>query len=422
MNRKSNFFAVAFGIFFLVSGLFANEWFLKYFFSPDGRLILATRILIWLFDLVMIGSGVFLLVTKSFPKLILVCLSIIITLLLIETGLSGYFDLSKDLFIPNPRNTGSYRLKPGLHIQRKIGAASFLFQTNSLGMPWREVEIENPKNRTRIAFVGDSFVFGCCASRIENNFVGRIDRKLNSKYEVLNFGVVGYGLADEELMIREEVLRFHPSYVVLMFYNGNDFSDTFLSLDSKGKLLGIHGRSPDDRPETATKFTATQKRLRVITNSALFRVLNQLFETREDPRKIFADPNRFDSWVYWSKRTYTPVAEKAKQISLQVLGRILEFCGKNHIQAFVITIPYVNQVYSDEITTADYDFNLPQKYVSDSLKGSSAYYYDLLPPLRNYARNNRNEIYLPGDGHFNDEGHKLVAEILFNYFQNELHQ
>jgi len=404
------------GFTLLLVGIIANEKLLTLIFSPDGNLLTVTRIIIWSLDILLILSGIFLLITQSFLKLILMYASLLASFLLVEKGLSRYFDLSGDFFIENPNGTGSYRLKPNLQIQRKIGAASFDFHTNSLGMPWHEVQIENPQNKTRIAFVGDSFVFGCCASELTKSFVGTFGRKLSSKYEVLNFGVVGFGLADERLLIKEEVLKFHSKYIVLCFYNGNDFSDTFLSITPDGKLLGIHGRSPGDRKDIPTNFTQTQKRTRIITNTATFRVLNQLLMTREDPRKIFGDPDRFDSWVFWSKRDYPPIANKAKDLSLSELNEILNLCERNQIQLIVVTIPYVNQVYATELTSGEFDFRLPQKYVEDLLKGHSALYFDLLPSLRDYVHRTGHEIYLRGDGHFNDEGHELVGDLLLNYF------
>ena len=414
--KKSTPLITVAGLFLVITGLLANVWTFTHFFSPDGRLILLTRLLIWLLDLLLIGTGIFLLVVRSFSKLLMVYASLLISMMLVEAGLSYYFDVSKDLFIPNPRGTGSYRLKKNLNIQRTIGAASYLFRTNSLGMPWREVKTANPENKIRIAFVGDSFTFGCCATRVENSFVGIFDRKINSEYEVLNFGVVGYGLADEKLQIEEEVLAFRPRYLFLMLYNGNDFSDTFLSLSAKGKLLGLKDRSPDERSEIPSRFTTIQRRARPISTTTTFRIVNGLFTTPEDPRKMFADSKRFDSWAYWSRRSYPPVGIKAKELSLEVLGQILELCKRNNIKICIVTIPYVNQVYAAKMITDELDFRLPQKYVEEFCEMHSVECLDLLPTLRSFAQTSNAEIYVPEDGHFNDEGHRLVGNLLLNYF------
>lgn len=414
--KRSNTLAKVAGTVLIISGLAANVWILAHFFSPDGRLIPLTKILIWLFDIVLVGTGIFLLLVKSFSRLFMVYGSLLISMMLVEAGLSYYFDVSKELFVPNPRGTGSYRLKHNLNIQRKIGAASFSFRTNSLGMPWREVSHANPDKKIRIAFVGDSFTFGCCPTRVENSFVSVFDQKINSEYEVLNFGVVGYGLADEKLQIEEEVLAFRPRYLFLMLYNGNDFSDTFLSLSPDGKLLGLKERSPYDRKEIPSRFTTIQRIARPVSNTATFRVINSLLTTPEDPRKIFADPNRFDSWAFWSRRSYPPVGLKAKNLSLQVLKQIVELCNRNNIRISIVTIPYVNQVYSEKMTTDEFDFRLPQMYVEEFSKRNSVPYLDLLPALRSYAQTSSTQIYLPEDGHFNDEGHRLVGNFLLNYF------
>jgi lysophospholipase L1-like esterase len=404
------------GFVLIITGLFLNMWVIERLFSPDRQLILLTKILISVMDVFLIGTGIFLLIVRSFSKLFIVYASLLVSMILVETGLSYYFDVSKEFFIPNPRGTGSYRLKKNLNIQRKIGAATFLFRTNSLGMPWREVNQNNPEQKIRIAFVGDSFTFGCCATRVENSFVGTFDRKISSAYQVLNFGVVGYGLADEKLQLKEEVLAFRPRYLFLMLYNGNDFSDTFLSLSPEGKMLGLKERSPDERKDIPSRFTTVQRTARPITTTATFRVVNSFLTTPEDPRKIFEDPNRFDSWAYWSRVSYPPIGLKAKDLSLQMLSEILELCKGNNIQIFIVTIPYVNQVYAPELRTDKFDFRFPQKYIEEFSRTHSVPYLDLLPPLRSFARNSNAEIYVPEDGHFNDEGHRLVGNLLLNYF------
>ena len=46
----------------------------------------------------------------------------------------------------------------------------------------------------------------------------------------MSFGVGGYGLADMELLLHEEVVRFGVDYVVIALFNGNDLRDTWLGV------------------------------------------------------------------------------------------------------------------------------------------------------------------------------------------------
>ena len=145
-----------------------------------------------------------------------------------------------DILMPNPRGTGSYRLKPDLDLTTKAGGRPVRIRTNRHGMPWREVEIEKTDRRRRIAFLGDSFTFGSWANSYEEAFVGVFEQNVSrERWEVLNFGVGGYGLGDMKLLLSEEVMAFSPSYVVVVVFTGNDFRDTFLGLDKERIVNGV---------------------------------------------------------------------------------------------------------------------------------------------------------------------------------------
>ena len=145
--------------------------------------------------------------------LILVSLSVFLTLAFAEAVLRliDYSPGELALFRENPYGTGSYRLRPNLDIVTKFGTKDIRIKTNAYGMRWRDVSLSKRAGTTRVAFVGDSFTFGQWADSIEHTRAGVFDATLAPNgVEVLNFGVPGYGLADIELLIREQVLRFTP--------------------------------------------------------------------------------------------------------------------------------------------------------------------------------------------------------------------
>ena len=116
-----------------------------------------------------------------------------------------------DLLTTNPNGTGSYRLKPDIDLVTRIDGREVRIRTNRHGMHWRDVTIRKNDGRRRIAFLGDSFTFGSWADGYEESFVGTFDKNVSpERWEVLNFGVGGYGLAEEELLLREQVLDFSP--------------------------------------------------------------------------------------------------------------------------------------------------------------------------------------------------------------------
>tara|TARA_B100000795_G_scaffold189814_1_gene144536 strand:- start:663 stop:1901 length:1239 start_codon:yes stop_codon:yes gene_type:complete len=116
---------------------------------------------------------------------------------------------------------------------------------NSEGMRHKEVSKEKSKNKQRIAVMGDSFTWGVGVKDSER-FTNIVENKSTENYDVLNFGVSGYGPLRYFLQL-DKVLEFNPDIVFLTFCLGNDFADNvffnrygyygpFTVLDNKPEL------------------------------------------------------------------------------------------------------------------------------------------------------------------------------------------
>ena len=93
---------------------------------------------------------------------------------------------------------------------------------NNERMRDKEVSRKKQKNKQRIAVMGDSFTWGVGVKDSER-FTNIIDKN-NNNYEVLNFGVSGYGPLTYFLQL-DNILKFNPDIVLIAFCLGNDFSD-----------------------------------------------------------------------------------------------------------------------------------------------------------------------------------------------------
>ncbi len=106
---------------------------------------------------------------------------------------------------------------------------------NSFGYRGWSTTLEKPANTLRIAILGDSFIEALQVE--EREMLGNVlMEKLNAKttgtrYEVLSFGVSGYGTAQEYLMYERDVRRFDPDVVVLLFTSGNDIRNNHPQLE-----------------------------------------------------------------------------------------------------------------------------------------------------------------------------------------------
>lgn len=116
---------------------------------------------------------------------------------------------------------------------------------SSAGLRDREFPFHKPPGTVRVAWLGDSFVEGlqvpldsCAAKRVEAAL--NILAPPGVRFEVLNFGVSGYGTCQQLLLLEDLALRFEPDWVLSQYY-ANDLDDDVRSglcgIDSAGALL-----------------------------------------------------------------------------------------------------------------------------------------------------------------------------------------
>ncbi|MBK7934139.1 MAG: SGNH/GDSL hydrolase family protein [Acidobacteria bacterium] len=124
--------------------------------------------------------------------------------------------------------TRGYSLIPNMHGQYRKEGRSFV-EINSAGFRDVEHTIAKAPGVTRIAIIGDSYVEALQVERDES-FVQFMQAEIEKcgfgqQFEVLRFGVSGYGTAQQLLMLREDVLKYSPDAVILLMTTNNDISD-----------------------------------------------------------------------------------------------------------------------------------------------------------------------------------------------------
>ncbi len=160
---------------------------------------------------------------------VLVTLTIVLTLGLAEAMLAliapvNYrrppaddFDAEWRSLLHQPSTTPGldYELAPN----RDQMARGARVRTNSLGM--RDDEPRGPLGRrlVRIAVVGDSFTFGFGVEQ-HATYCHQLEGRLNQRaaacdYDVLNFGVSGYGTRHEAAVLEHKVMPFEPDLIIV---------------------------------------------------------------------------------------------------------------------------------------------------------------------------------------------------------------
>lgn len=165
---------------------------------------------------------------KLLAKLLLVLFGLLMGCAVAEIALrvAGY---SYPEFYELDQSRG-YALRPRAEgWYRKEGEA--YIRINGDGLRDEEHITTKAPNTIRIAVVGDSFPEALSVSldeafwRVMGKKLEECDAAHGQKIEVLNFGVSGYGTAQELLTLREQVWKYSPDIVLLAVTTNNDITD-----------------------------------------------------------------------------------------------------------------------------------------------------------------------------------------------------
>lgn len=110
---------------------------------------------------------------------------------------------------------------------RRASLQGFLVETNQHGMRDDEPFSQKPGSPCRVAVLGDSYTFGIRVHagetypKVLESLLRQSPLGARCKFEVLNFGVIGYSSYDEDLMLKYRAVNFEP-HVVIVGYVLND--------------------------------------------------------------------------------------------------------------------------------------------------------------------------------------------------------
>lgn len=429
--------------FFIFFGLFLNWYTVSQVLYGIDILPISQKIFISFIDVVLIFIGyLFWRFRNNFERqvnIVILFFTIFICILATEAILNFMSNrsvshpvvsiLTKDCLAKEP-----YCVKANIDIKTKIGFDDTEIKTNSLGMTGEETSIENLKNIKRVALLGDSNTFGFWASSFKNSFAGMVAKALReNNMEVLNFGVPGYGVAQEEILLEEYAIKFKPSYVVLFFTNANDMKETYLGKDMHTitndgmavidqkiykEKMGIEDFGKDAVQE---KKSIIKDFMTFIRNSYIYTYTYSFFEKSLKLSQRPIDLNNFLSPIYWSKSSYVKIGNKAKDETIEKINNVYKFCNERNIKFLIVAIPFYEQVYFKNSIGKNYNINFPQKYIEDYANSQNIRYLDLLPKLREYIVNNPQEqLYNEDNLHFNNNGHKITGDLVSEFLKNNI--
>jgi hypothetical protein len=187
-------------------------------------------------------------------RLILLVASVTLAVGVCEAWLRNIGGVFHDRFT-QPDFERGWSLRPGFAGWMK-GERVMWMSINRAGMRDREHAVEAPPRTLRVAVLGDSYMQGLNVPP-DKMFTTFLESRLREQcvlpggwnVEVLNFGVTGYGTAQEWLTYRHHAARYKPDLVVLAVYTNNDIFNNHRQLN------------PTAYPEQSPYFTLDGDRL-----------------------------------------------------------------------------------------------------------------------------------------------------------------
>jgi hypothetical protein len=389
-------------------------------------------------------------------KLLLVVFGLLFGLVMAEIFLRiiGY---SFPIYYTTDYDAG-YALTPGVAGQYQREGGSYVV-INSDGLRDREHSKTKPPNTIRVAVLGDSFTEAMHVP-MEQSFWYLLEQKLRAcnafpgkEVEVINFGVSGYGTAQELIRLRQKVWNYSPDIVLLAFTTNNDvydnsralshvddqpyfvYRDDRLVYDASFRQSKSY-RQHDSRLNRAGRWIHNHLRVIQLIHYCQYVLKERLADWR-NRRKLAATQSPGDA---------TPAAARAEDIGIDnmiylepadgnwqeawrvtegIIKEMRDEVSQRGAKFFLVTLSNAVQVYPDPAVRQRFIQHLgtstvfyPNLRLQAFADREHINFFDLAQPMQTFADQRR--VFLHGfgsdlgNGHWNAEGHKLAAELIAN--------
>lgn len=285
------------------------------------------------------------------------------------------------------------------------------YTTNAEGLrgtPWPEVFTSSGK---RIAVVGDSFTFGLGVDD-DATFVERL-QAAESGNTYLNAAIPGYSTDQQLLYLRDRLATWQVDRVVLVVYLVNDLLDNelrfplqadmgkplFLATPAGLELTNVpvprEPKPPEERARTlATMVLGSEAANTLPSEWQLIRTLG--LDASTDPALLAGMPARLAGPV---------------DLFVQLITELRSLCETNNVALTLVLLPGRSVVEMPGSLSAAFQDELRRQILLRQAELGVAL-IDLSPQLRKRREASTERLFFPNEGHLNQAGHRVVAELL----------
>lgn len=313
-----------------------------------------------------------------------------------------------------PNQTGVYRVKNEIKATYKINA-------NGWNSAYDQYSVDKPIEKFRIAIIGDSYV-EATEVNFNESLAERLENKLGKeRFEVYRFGISGAPMSQYLHILRKEAGKYNPDLVVVILVH-NDFDESYRFL--RGSYASNFMKLKIDNNDSIMEIHPAQFIVpwyTTIRNSAIWRYLAI---RQKIPYNRLKDLLLGNNQKYQANILTTSLISRRKNelVTNYIFKEMKEYCDNKGIKLLVIMNGVMEVVYNmidkgNSYKTGALSLN---EIAKKAAQQNSVDFIDLEPILEVDFKQNHKRFTFINDGHWNEYGHEVVANVIFQYIKNQL--
>ncbi|MDT3778175.1 SGNH/GDSL hydrolase family protein [Nitrospira sp. MA-1] len=320
------------------------------------------------------------------------------------------------------------------------GEGNAYIKINSAGFRDVEHPLQKPKNTYRILLLGDSYT-EARQVMLEDTFGRKVEQQLRScerllphNVEIINFGVPGYGNAEELITLRSRGWDYDPDLVLTMFFSGNDLIDNFPRAElrepeyiprpyfhlDQGELKLVYNFQEWSPP--LLKYRLLLWGVHNFRTLELLNQANRVLAARQigESHKNVSSNTGLADFVY--AQPQTPIHREAWDITEAILKLMHKEVLEHGAKFFLVTTTSPDQIdqeskllLQERLHAQKLDY--PEKRLRKLGEDEGFPVLNLLYEFQQYAEQHHVHFHgFPntklGAGHWNEKGHDLAAKLI----------
>jgi len=322
----------------------------------------------------------------------------------------------QELSIWSGRRDGLFVLQPGRRVVSPRWGHEIV--VNQLGFRGPEPAPVKSPSRPRVLVLGDSFVEAGQVAWTDS-LTARLAADLDADdrpAEVLSAGVSGWGTDDVVQYLETSGMALEPDVVVIVVTLYNDVLDNLG--EAFHRLRDGHLEHHDGAALSERDYVDLQIKSYLSGHFHLYQLARQVWR-RGSTGHAFASLQ--DHWIDLLRARPPPRIETGWALTESLLDEAVDLATAHDARIAIVLIPMEEQLTDARarafldthgVDPADVDIDAPQRRLRAWGRRDGVEVIDLLEPFRAEQRAGGPDLYLEDDGHWNERGHALAAEVL----------